>query len=453
MTSEVVVMNRMGVALAADSVVTVSSGTASKNHDSAVKVFMLSKHHPVGIMIYNNATLLGVPWETLVKMFRRELGSCNFATLEEFGNQLIEFLNGNRNLFPSKVQKEYFLSELKLECRRIEDDAKKKFNLSSTDIDISAEGSVREQRVVSVQNAIEQRVKLWKDRDTANQISERLVDDFFSPLSGKISEVILEVFTYWPVDNKLVADLLELARCLILKDHFASESHTGIVIAGFGKNEHFPSIQHIKIDGMYGDVLKFRQLSIDKISDDMPSFIESFAYKETVDNFLYGISQTNSEHLETAIDLISQMPLVTLDNVEELSGEIRADLRENVRAASTKVADEFRNRIEWSHLRRYRSILEVVQTLPLKELAQVASTLVSLSSFQQHMSLDKETVGGPVDVCVISKGDGFIWIDRKHYFRAELNHHFFDNILYDATKQEENDGKIAKDGGTDFNSE
>ena len=50
------------------------------------------------------------------------------------------------------------------------------------------------------------------------------------------------------------------------------------------------------------------------------------------------------------------------------------------------------------------------------------------------MSPDSETVGGPVDVAVISKGDGFIWIDRKHYFRKELNDHFFRNY-YDAEDQ------------------
>ena len=48
------------------------------------------------------------------------------------------------------------------------------------------------------------------------------------------------------------------------------------------------------------------------------------------------------------------------------------------------------------------------------------------------MSLDRETVGGPVDVAVISKGDGFIWIDRKHYFRRELNEHFIRNYYDDS---------------------
>ena len=60
------------------------------------------------------------------------------------------------------------------------------------------------------------------------------------------------------------------------------------------------------------------------------------------------------------------------------------------------------------------------------------------------MSLDSETVGGPVDVAVISKGDGFIWIDRKHYFRKDLNHHFFRNYYVD---DEDKPGDDQAEGG------
>ena len=80
-------------------------------------------------------------------------------------------------------------------------------------------------------------------------------------------------------------------------------------------------------------------------------------------------------------------------------------------------------------------------TLAIGDLAQVASTLVSLSSFQQRMSLERETVGGPIDVAVVSKGDGFIWIERKHYFRGELNPHFFSNYFTGPSKQEEKGDK------------
>ena len=41
--------------------------------------------------------------------------------------------------------------------------------------------------------------------------------------------------------------------------------------------------------------------------------------------------------------------------------------------------------------------------------------------------MEAETVAGPIDVAVISKGDGFIWIKRKHYFESGLNQHYFAN--------------------------
>lgn len=59
----------------------------------------------------------------------------------------------------------------------------------------------------------------------------------------------------------------------------------------------------------------------------------------------------------------------------------------------------------------------------------MAEALVNLTSFKRRVSSSLETVGGPVDVAVITKGDGFIWIRRKHYFNAELNHHFFQKYM------------------------
>ena len=43
--------------------------------------------------------------------------------------------------------------------------------------------------------------------------------------------------------------------------------------------------------------------------------------------------------------------------------------------------------------------------------------------------MQAETVGGPIDVAVISKGDGFIWIKRKHYFEGDMNPQFFANYF------------------------
>jgi hypothetical protein len=62
---------------------------------------------------------------------------------------------------------------------------------------------------------------------------------------------------------------------------------------------------------------------------------------------------------------------------------------------------------------------------PVDELAELAETLMSIESLKERVTRPTESVSGPIDVAVISKADGFIWIRRKHYFEAELNPRFF----------------------------
>jgi hypothetical protein len=83
------------------------------------------------------------------------------------------------------------------------------------------------------------------------------------------------------------------------------------------------------------------------------------------------------------------------------------------------------------HLRYEHShpVLRMVTVLPKDELAAMAEALVNLTAFKRRITESMETVGGPIDVAVISKGDGLIWVKRKHYFPADLNQHFFANYF------------------------
>jgi hypothetical protein len=103
MTAEVAVLNRIGVALAADSAVTIGQD-ANKIYTSADKLFQLSPTAPVGIMIYGNADFCGLPWETIIKAYRRTLGDLVFDTVAAHGEHFIQFLTNARDLFPEDRQ-------------------------------------------------------------------------------------------------------------------------------------------------------------------------------------------------------------------------------------------------------------------------------------------------------------------------------------------------------------
>ena len=84
MTAEVAVMNKQAIALAADSAVTFQEETGHKIFPSASKIFILSKYQPVGIMVYGSADFMQVPWETIIKVYRNNLGKKTFKTVADY---------------------------------------------------------------------------------------------------------------------------------------------------------------------------------------------------------------------------------------------------------------------------------------------------------------------------------------------------------------------------------
>ena len=73
MTAEVIIFNKSAIALAADSAVSIDSGKSTKIYNNAEKLFALTKQYPVALMIYENSEMQGVPWELMIKSYRRHL--------------------------------------------------------------------------------------------------------------------------------------------------------------------------------------------------------------------------------------------------------------------------------------------------------------------------------------------------------------------------------------------
>ncbi|MEH1357860.1 hypothetical protein V7I71_26600, partial [Klebsiella pneumoniae] len=68
-----------------------------------------------------------------------------------------------------------------------------------------------------------------------------------------------------------------------------------------------------------------------------------------------------------------------------------------------------------------QKVTNMLTSLSKKDLSYMAESLVNLSAFKLKISDSYETVGGPIDVAIISKTDGFVWIKRKLYFDKNLN--------------------------------
>lgn len=444
MTSEVVVMNRLGIALASDSAASVYVGARPKVYQ-ANKLFMLSNHHPVGAMVYNNSSLLGVPWETILKMFRARLGARGFPTLEEYSLELLGFLSNNQHLFPTAIQKRYFLHLVEKLFEGINAGVDAEFIRRSRESD--GEGHVLEADVLG--EVIGKSLDKWRKQKDISQTCFG-VDDLGGQLVGDASgEIIALVQKAFPAaGGDLVTQLYELAKLVVNKEEILQESLSGIVIAGYGNDEYFPVMDQIELGEVFLDKPKFNRIETLRISDDTPSVIKPFAQSDVVRTFLDGISPAFVKKVITEVaKIMLQVPQEVIDAMPGVSRHRKAAYKQKVDAVSEEaIVSVARKLVDFRESKHLQPILQSIEFLPKDELAHAASSLVNLSSFQKRMSMiEDETVGGPIDVAVISKGDGFVWIDRKHYFKPELNQHYFRNRNIEAHSE--------KDGGIDGDSQ
>ena len=66
-------------------------------------------------------------------------------------------------------------------------------------------------------------------------------------------------------------------------------------------------------------------------------------------------------------------------------------------------------------------LLNMLAFMGIEDMAELAESLVNVTSLKRKFTEGFESVGGPVDVVVVTKGDGIVWIKRKQYFTKSLN--------------------------------
>jgi hypothetical protein len=406
MTVEVGMLNKQGVALAADSAVTSTINGKQKVYNSANKVFMLSATAPIGIMIYGSASYMGIPWETIIKLYRKNLGSKTFDTTHKYASDFLEYLEKSINITEVAKRKFYngkayrLIDELVQSMNEFTQDAfLAKINEYSKIIDDS----------YNIPKSFES-IDLSSDKDTVVQTFKNFLE---------YNDINIE----W--DNEVEENIFSLFTKFLTCDYMPNIS--GIVIAGFGELEYFPSLFSYQVEGLIEGVIK--KLKVDEvlISDENEATIVPFAQTGMINTFLQGVNPDLLSHSKKELDntIHSLLQGIKEEVVKASEGVNEAELEKNLVSIGEQVIyDYMQNLDEYKRKNHIIPILDTIEMLGKEDLAAMAESLVNITSMEKKMSMNIESVGGPIDVAVISKGDGFIWYKRKHYFDISYNPHF-----------------------------
>jgi hypothetical protein len=402
MTAEIAILNQSGVALAADSAVTIGlNNNDRKIYNTANKLFMLSKFRPIGIMIYSNAKFMGLEWELIIKEYRKKLGNKKFDKLVDYYHDFISFIE-TTTIFSDDLKEnelnKHILGTLSMIQSKIEKSWKEEINKKEC---------IDDDEAIKIINDTIDSIILGTKNDLLLKIDEKsFIEKYDSKLNENIDSQFREITE--EIKNKLKVLIYHNIASLTYY-----KNYSGIVIAGYGDNEIFPSIISLLCKTIIPDAFVFQKDIEQSISREVNATIVPFAQSDMVKVFIDGIDPFFESFLSKELKIIwdsirSIFPLAK-EQTDSLEGKLNESLN------------------EYKQKTFVNPILNIVGSLPKIDLAEMAESLVNLTAFKRHVSTDAETVGGPTDVALISKGDGFIWVKRKHYFDPKLNQHFFQN--------------------------
>ncbi len=427
MTCQVVLFNAWGVALASDSAVT----SGNRVLHGSEKVFALTLPHKIAVLTSSSARLMSFPWESVLSAWSETL-TRPLSSVEDYWTSLEKWLSSSISSTVEVVDAEFdYLENVvywKIRENLVENIWKPflydAFQEMTTPEDFEiAKGrnwspDFKERMNNLLTPEINEKVRsvlagLKQERIESHEIAKGLtigqatvwIQRYFAEYQSRFDKSFKDdILDDLPDFENIEEMFLELAATYVA---YPDESRTSwICMAGFGEDDLLPSGLEQEVHGVIaGVVLKGHGFVGAQIEEQGSLF---YGQRDALNSLVFGQD--------------SLLLDATAKNNETLS-KLRAEIPEGDDALSTRMREAFDSTLGSSNLeeavisagreKRLRPFQRAIQMSPVKDLADFAGTLVGVQAAQAAFTQDNPTVGGPIDVAIITRHEGFQWIRRK----------------------------------------
>ena len=430
MTSVVGILNKRGVALAADSAVTRQRRKDGRREEKYTKngnkMVRLSDAVPVVVMITGNADYLTTPWDVIVRRYRQKRGQFAHPTAEDAVHDFFEFIQ-SEPIFWNEACERYLASIIHHIFDAILGQMDEEKERKDDGLLQRPASFVRAFRRIAASMRKESERKgicpqfrdypVERFREAARGVFDSFLDHHDEENCGFFDE---DAFPRDILDE--IRPDLEEAVWMALRTRNEDGPSAELIFTGFGQGQLFPSLVAVTVCEGYDRRVNYhiRPEDIVCISDDRPVAICPFAQKDVIRSVLRGLHRGCSDPIVNAFDQLfspyfGDVFTPSLDEegpgfeFNEMLSEVRVDdLKSKLGRDGTRMLNK--NQRAWE---------KTLEDSDLESMASLADSLIDLTGFHRILTFSQEGVGGPVDVAVISKNDGFTWIRRKSWYHKD----------------------------------
>lgn len=289
MTAIVGILNKNGVAFAADSAATHTLAVDKKkitNH--ANKVFELSRYRPVGVAICGNLSLMGMPWEDIFKMYRAKLDKGSFAHVKDYVHDLMQFVR--MTILPCfKEEQKYQLDIL---CSGLKNE------MVSNAVEIKKQGKKEKIRGEDLYPLMIKQLNTFIK--TYSSESMKNCKDYegytlrnFKKYAGPIVEPAMgKVFTNDKCPKTFKGLFYKALFHILVSVKHVYLPTTEIIFWGYGDKDLFPSCHSIVISAAFDNRIKWTDNTVFTISNTSPAWIVPYAQTDVANTVVRGVDQS-----------------------------------------------------------------------------------------------------------------------------------------------------------------
>ena len=431
MTSQLILGNGFGVAIASDSATTTANRV--RTYEDAEKINPLADPHRLAVLQSGSVNLLGMPVGVLLDDWKNSLGGKQ-RTVEGYRDNFLTWLQDNLNNWTTSTERDgkawWCLDrELRDVWKEFEETlgpGVREEILACRESDMELPADRHEEVLRIIRKGIEEVSEFEIFDSGLNAIG----DEIFDRLSQEGADgrpALSTLVNRWFGDfgsDEITQELHRFLRLLVGRSiTFPNGTRTFLAFTGYGANDLLPNMSGVQLYGAIGNHV-CRYLWSNVTADPFGSsyvMVQPLAQRDMIDLVLRGWDEELAEDAaEATFERITGQETRPADPAgmtgdDDTRGgqgnaghqDDTASPEEDWRAA---LMDETRD-LAWKSRgeRAYRTIA----SLPLSSLANAAGSLVSIQNLKQNIRGELPTVGGKINVATITRSEGFQWVSRQ----------------------------------------
>jgi hypothetical protein len=343
-------------------------------------------------MVWDAPGHLAIPWEVITAEFRNEKRAV-LPELDNYIKSFFEFVDTKVSKWISKKHESTLLAEvLNPEIQLLQDAWRARLDAAdrpSKDPEIKSAAAKVSRAFAENMRGRFPSADRWRSRD-GNEFDD--LDTKLRPLFERGATGL-----WRSLDSAVKADLIELGRERMSYIFADEPGSSGLVFAGYGSSQLFAQASVWRVSGRLDSETRRVERRRFSISPGHPSLILPVGQEGVIHSFLKG--------LHPEVDLL----------VSEVIGYLAGQF------GFADLAQEVKKQFDEQVSMRGDEVARAVEFLRPRDLAMVAGDLIRMTALRNRATITADTVGGPIDVVLLSRADGLRWIELADGFRHERN--------------------------------